>query len=91
MKALLFNYRCAECNTVTKAPGLPDMAYGEFIMFNHSGDSVYLNAIIDVAFNEFRTFFKEVCKKYNEIREENASDVLQAAFGKLVILIILRP
>lgn len=81
MKALLFNYRCAECNIITKAPGLPDMAYGEFIMFNSSGESVYLNAITDIVFNEFRALIKEAYKTYNEITEENSSDILQAAFS----------
>ena len=81
MKTLLFNYCCAKCNAITKAPGLPDMAYGEFIMFNSSGDSVYLNAIKDVAFNEIIEIFKQISKKYNEINEGNASDILQSAYS----------
>src|SRR3990167_5444158 len=81
MKALLFNYLCAECNTVTKAPGLPDMAYGEFIMFNSSGDSVYLNSFQDPIFDEFEIVFKEKIKNFDAINEKNATNIFQTIFS----------
>lgn len=81
MKLLLFNYRCAECNTVMKAPGLPDMAYGEFIMFNSSGESVYLNAFQDPIFDEFEVLFKEKSKNFDVINKKNAIHVFQTIFS----------
>ena len=81
MKTLLFNYRCAKCNTITKAPGLPDMAYGEFIMFNSSGDSVYLNAFHDFIFNEFENLFNEQSKNFQAINEKKLINIFQKIFS----------
>jgi len=81
MKALLFNYRCGECNTVTKAPGLSDMGYGEFIMFNRTGSSVYLNSFQDSIFGEFETLFTEIRKNFNEINEKNVANIFQTIFS----------
>ncbi len=81
MKAFVFNYRCAKCNNITEAPGLPDMAYGEFIMFNDTGDSVYLNSFDDPVFDELESIFQVVGKKNSKINEENSAAIFRAVFA----------
>ena len=57
------------------------MAYGEFIMFNSSGDSVYLNSFQDLIFDEFEILFKEKSKNFDAINEKNAIHIFQTIFS----------
>lgn len=81
MKALVFNYRCGKCNTVTKAPGVSDMIYGEFIMFNGINDSVCLNSFKDNVFDEFEALFKKEVENFKSINKRNMINIFQALFS----------
>ena|SRR3990167_6520268 len=80
MRPLLFNYLCAQCNNRFKAPGLPDSAYGEFLLVTENGETAYLNSFQDIVFDELRLIFKKHEKKFQKIDRYNESKIFQEIF-----------
>ena len=52
MSAVVFNYKCNDCNSEFFASGIPDFNYGEFVMRSALGYEAYLNAVENSAFIE---------------------------------------
>lgn len=81
MPPLLFNFRCAKCDNEFTAPGLPDGAYGEFLLISENGETAYLNSFEDEAFNELRVLFKKQGKNFEKIDKYNEATIFQTIFS----------
>lgn len=81
MNPLLFNFQCAECNNQFTAPGLPDSAYGKFLLISENGEIVYLNSFVDEVFDELRTLFKKHKKNFRMIDKYNEATIFQSVFS----------
>lgn len=80
MSAIMFKYKCVNCNWEFISSGISDFSYGEFIMRSRSGYEAYLNANENLAFREVL----QIIRNHNLTRGKNLSEsgeLAQQVFG----------
>jgi DNA-directed RNA polymerase subunit RPC12/RpoP len=80
MSSILYKYVCASCGYEFKAPGAPEMSYGEFVLRSESGDEAYLEAVTNNTFNEVSQIV-ESNPLLEEVSESKSADILQKVFS----------
>jgi hypothetical protein len=70
MKLQLVKYRCANCGGEFKDPVIGFYSYGEFLLRSSGGDTVYLDAIGDQAYQEVDGLMKASAKVLGKTSNE---------------------
>ena len=80
MKLQNYIYQCGQCKNKFKVPELLGDPYGEFLLRNNAGNTLYLDAISDFAFKEISNIIKNNSKTKN-MNDMSRASVLHAIFG----------
>ncbi len=79
MTLLLWTFRCSKCGEVYESLGLPEWAYGEFLM-RSPRETAYLNALDDCVYQEVADIMESL-SEMRSVLESHRADLLQAIFG----------
>lgn len=81
MNPICFKYICATCGNQFTAPGMPDAAYGEFVVRSQASDlCAYMSAFEDGVLNELGAILKQNSAEWS-VAESQIPDLQQKLFS----------
>jgi hypothetical protein len=81
MNPICFKYICATCGNQFTAPGMPDGAYGEFVLRSQASDlCAYMSAFDDGVLNELGVILNQNAVKWG-VAEAQIPDLQQKLFS----------
>ncbi len=83
MRLELIEYTCATCGIKFDAPGLPESAYGEFLLRSKRGTLRYLNALSDATYTEVDCLLAREHVLASAQNQLERSKVLRKVYGPI--------
>ena len=81
MVPIFFNYTCSNCGNKFLSPGLPDQAYGLFLIRTVKNEIAFLDSFEDKVFDELKRLFDQEKVSYIWIDESNWVKIFHLIFS----------